>query len=135
MSQQRPGFVTLHLDQDRHISKNETELIKTIVAQGAIALQNARNFLEAKNGRDRLAAILNSIEEGILMVDIEGHVLLANEPIRELSGFSVEEFLETPIFELPDRVLATLGYNQAEITSIIKSLSRIQVSSFTKDQL
>jgi PAS domain S-box-containing protein len=126
MGHQRPGLVTLHLTPYRHITKNETELLKTIIAQGAIALQNARNFLEAKNGRDRLVAILNSIEEGILMVDIEGYVLLANEPIRVISGLTVEEFVETPIFELPDQVLKTLGYSQVEITSIINALSRMQ---------
>ncbi len=132
MSQQRPGFVTLHLAQSRHITRNEAELLKTIIAQGAIALQNARNFLDAKNGHDRLTAILNSIEEGILMIDTEGHVLLANEPIRVLSGTSVEEFLETPIFELPDQILETIGYNQPEIRSIINTISRLQAPSSPK---
>ncbi|MFC1996674.1 GAF domain-containing protein [Chloroflexota bacterium] len=127
MSQQSPGLVILHLDQNRHITKNETELLKMIVAQGAIALQNAHNFLEAKNGRDRLVTILNSIDEGILMIDTNGNVLLANEPIHVLSGLPVEEFLDAPIFELPDQVLETLGYNKAEITSIINTIHRLQV--------
>jgi PAS domain S-box-containing protein len=127
INQQQPGIIVIYLVQHRNISKNEAELIKTLLAQGTIALHNARNFVEAKNGRDRLAAILNSIEEGILMIDIEGHVLLANEPIRVLTGLSVEEILETPLFELPDQILKTLGYTQSEITSIISALNRTQL--------
>ncbi len=127
MAQQRPGLVVLHIAQHRHINPNETELLKTILAQGSIALQNAHNFLEAKNGHDRLAAIINSIEEGILMVDIEGHILLANEPIRMLTGLPLKDILETPIDELPDRVLKTLGYNQTEIKSILSTLRHSQV--------
>ena len=132
ISQQRPGLVVLHLQENRHINANEAELLQTILAQGSIALQNAHNFHEAKSSRDRLAAILNSIGEGILMVDVEGHVLLANEPIRKLSGVPIEEFLETPIFELSDPVLETLGYHQAEISSILSALNRMQVPTTPK---
>jgi PAS domain S-box-containing protein len=119
-------MVVLHFKEHRQLNKNEIELIKTIIAQGAIALQNARYFLEAKNGRDRLVAILNSIEEGILMIDLDGHVLLANDPIRLISGIKMNLFFDTPIFELPNQVLEKLGYRQAEIGSIINALSRLQ---------
>ena len=126
--QQPSKLVVLHLKQEQHITLNETELLKTILAQGSISLQNTHNFLEAKKGRDRLSAIINSIEEGILMVDIEGHILLANEPIRDLTGLPLNDLLETPIDKLPNRVLKSLGYNQKEIKSILRIHSHSQVS-------
>jgi len=127
MSEQRPGLVVLHLPEDRYINENQAELFQTILAQGSIALQNAYNFNEAKNSRDRLEAILNSIGEGILMVDIDGHILMTNNPIHQISGLSYDEFLETPIQESTDRALEALGYDRSEISSILKSLGRKQV--------
>ena len=62
------------------------------------------------------------------MVDIEGRVLLANEPIRELTGLSLKDLLETPIDKLPNRVLESLGYKQKEIKSILQTLGQSQVS-------
>ncbi len=124
MPQQPSGLVVLHLSQQHDIGPKEAELLRTILAQGSIALQNAHNFLEAKNGRDRLAAIINSIEEGILLLDIEGHILLANEPIRVLTGIPLEEIVQTPIGKLPDEVLEKLGYRNKEIRAVINSLSQ-----------
>jgi PAS domain S-box-containing protein len=132
INQQRPGFITLHFDKKNIIGENEAELIKTITAQGAISFLNARNFLEVKNVRDRLSAILNSIEEGILMIDIEGYVHIANEPIRELTGFASEEFLGKQIFELPNQLLETLGFNQAEINIIFQNLGKNQLVTAPK---
>jgi PAS domain S-box-containing protein len=127
MTRQRSGIIVLHLPQQRQINEDETNLLKAILAQGSIALQNAYYFHEATNGRDRLAAILNSIEEGILLIDIDGRVLLANEPIRILSGHPLEELINSLLFELPKEVLKKLGYTQPEIISLLEALGQTQV--------
>ncbi len=128
MPQRQPALVLLHLSPQQQIRANETELLKTILAQGSIALQNAHNFLEAKNGHDRLAAVINSIEEGILMVNTEGQVLVANDPIQELTGLPLAKLLETPILELPDNILNSLGYSQTEIGSILSAIGNSPMS-------
>jgi len=51
--QQPSKLVVLHLNQNHQITVNETELLKTILAQGSISLQNTHNYFEAKKGRDR----------------------------------------------------------------------------------
>jgi PAS domain S-box-containing protein len=135
INQQRPGFISLHLDKNNKISENEAELIKTIAAQGAISFLNARNFLEVKNVRDRLSAILNSIEEGILMIDIDGYVHIGNEPIQELTGFELEEFLGKQIFELSDQLLEALGFNRAEINIIFQNLGKNQILTAPKTMI
>jgi PAS domain S-box-containing protein len=132
IDQKRPGFITLHIDKNNKIGENEAELIKTISAQGAISFLNARNFLEVKNVRDRLSAILNSIEEGILMIDIEGYVHIVNEPIRELTGFALEEFLGKQIFELSNHLLKALGFDHAEINAIFQNLVKNQIVTAPK---
>ncbi|MFN2233362.1 MAG: GAF domain-containing protein [Anaerolineales bacterium] len=131
-NQQRPGFLTLHLDKNFKVSENETELIKTIAAQGAISFLNARNFFEVKNVRDRLSAILNSIEEGILMIDTEGYVHIANEPISELTGFATEKFLRRKIYELPNHLLEAIGFDQPEINVIFQNLNKNQIATSPK---
>jgi len=132
MTRRRPGFVILQLPTERVFDENEIILLKAIFAQGSIALQNAHYFQEATNGRDRLTAILNSIEEGILMVDIDGHVLLANEPIRILTGLPLERFLSSPLHELPEETLETIGYKQAEIKKLLEALKQKHIPLMPK---
>jgi K+-sensing histidine kinase KdpD len=132
MSHQHPGLVVLHLHTDQQIDEEEIKLLKAILAQGSIALQNAHYFQEATNGRDRLTAILNSIEEGILMVDIDGSVLLANEPVRTLLGLPLDKFFAIRLHDLPDEALRTLGYNQAEIRTLLEALRKKQVPASPK---
>ena len=127
-----PGLVILHLQKEHILDESETKLIQAILAQGSIAFQNAYYFQEATNGRDRLAAILNSIEEGILMVDIDGHVLLANEPLRMLTGLPLEKFPQNPLQELPDEVLTSIGFNQIEIKSLLETLHQKHIPIMPK---
>jgi PAS domain S-box-containing protein len=61
-----------------------------IVSQISAAVENTRLFREAERGRAKLAAVLGSTAEVILVIGKEGQVLLANPSARSAFGFDVE---------------------------------------------
>ncbi len=51
-----------------------------------MAEQLRRRLAEARNGQERLEAVLEGMVEGVLVLDRSGHVILANPRLRELFG-------------------------------------------------
>ena len=58
--------------------------VMQVGTQARIALENVRLFQNIETTRDRLQAILNSMREAILLVGPQGHIRLANPPVRNL---------------------------------------------------
>ncbi|MGC9468862.1 MAG: ATP-binding protein [Anaerolineae bacterium] len=58
--------------------------LSTLASQAAVLIENARLFQTAEGGRQRLAAILSSTRDAILVVDAEGHLLLTNPAAQRL---------------------------------------------------
>jgi PAS domain S-box-containing protein len=65
-----------------------------------VAIQNAHLFQQVADGRDRLAAILNSTTDGILMADMHGVVLTANPTAARLFEASDQELIGRTLDEL-----------------------------------
>jgi signal transduction histidine kinase len=58
--------------------------LTTLGSQAAVLIENARLFQTAEGGRQRLAAILSSTRDAILVVDGDGHLLLTNPAAQRL---------------------------------------------------
>lgn len=122
-SKQRLGLVLLHLPKDQQVSEEELQLLRAVVSQVAISLQNALLFSYVTQGRDRLAAIINSVGEGILMIDMTGRIVLVNELIQKITGLPRDGLLEQSLLSLSDNVLDTFGFTRTEAESIIQTLA------------
>ncbi len=80
------------------------EILTTIAAQAAVAIQNARLYAQTDETLARRVQELNSIlrttREGILLLDLNWRVLAANRALAELIGVTQLDFtqqtLETP---------------------------------------
>jgi PAS domain S-box-containing protein len=121
------GFIVMGISAERQILENEFDLMRTIVAQGSLVLQNARLFSDATNGRERLAAIINSVGEGIIMVNTLGQILLLNEPIRVFTGVPIDQLVQTFLTELPQSVLQVIGFSREEISTIQTELTNGEI--------
>jgi PAS domain S-box-containing protein len=117
-NQQRLGMALMHVPKEQVVHDEELQLLKTIVAQVSLSLQNALLFADVRHGRDRMAAVLNSVGEGILMMDTEGRIMLANEFILELTGLSRTEITNQRLCDLPEEALKALGYTFSEARSL-----------------
>jgi PAS domain S-box-containing protein len=96
------GVIELLNKHDASFTPDEAERLMRMAAFIGVAIENARLFQQVADGRDRLAAILNSTADGILMTDMHGVVLTANPMAaqlfesseRQLSGQSLDELLQ-----------------------------------------
>jgi NtrC-family two-component system sensor histidine kinase KinB len=90
-----------------------------ISSQAALALQNALYYADVRNGRDRLTAILNSVNEGILVIDDKGNVILANPGVTTISGIHSEQLVSNSLEDLPASSLERLGLNLNEVRDLL----------------
>jgi PAS domain S-box-containing protein len=116
--QQRLGMALIHIPKDQVVHDEELQLLRTIVAQVSLSLQNALLLADVRHGRDRMAAVLNSVGEGILMMDTAGRVMLANEFILTLTGLPRNAITNERLCDLPEEALKALGYSLEEAQSL-----------------
>lgn len=64
--------------------------LSTLAGQASILVQNARLFQAAEGGRRRLAAILSSTTDAILVIDGKSRILLTNPAARHLLRLNEE---------------------------------------------
>jgi len=74
-----------------------------------IALHNALLSSDITIGRDRLTTILNSVHDGLILVDADGKITLINEAVSVLTGLPQSEFIGRKLPELPPQVSGSLG--------------------------
>jgi PAS domain S-box-containing protein len=116
------GALELLNKRNGHFTEDDAERLMRMAAFIAVALENARLFQEVADGRDRLAAILNSTADGILMTDMHGRVLSANPtaaalfaaPERALLGRSLDELLQALHASARAVVTRTWGGDEAD---------------------
>jgi len=83
------GALWLGYDQPHTFSETEINFLATLAGQAAVSVANARLFEAAEQGRQRLAAILASTPDAVIVTDRGGRVLLLNpaaEAAFELAG-------------------------------------------------
>ncbi len=87
------GVLYVNSHRPHAYSTNEVRLVSALASQAAAAIATARLFEQVRQGRDRLAAILNSTREGIIMLDNSGRILMANSQIGVLFGVPAQSLL------------------------------------------
>ena len=117
------GALWIAYDQPHSFSDEEVRFLSTLASQAAMAAANARLFMTAEIGRQRLAAILASTPDPVLVTDQQNRLLLANPAAWRVLGLGVEWDEGQPIETvLSNEVLihlfqSTLGEKQSvEIT-------------------
>lgn len=91
LKQEAMYYGALYLGYDKPHVFNETEanFLTTLAGQAAVAIANARLFDAAEQGRQRLAAILASTPDAVIVTDRNDRVLLLNpaaEAAFDLTG-------------------------------------------------
>ena len=76
---------------------------RTKQLQGAVS-QNAMLLEQAQRQREAMEAILESMSDAIVIVDLNGHVLYANERLAELFDISLPQMLNAPEKDLREAI-------------------------------
>jgi PAS domain S-box-containing protein len=108
------GTLWTAYDEPHNFTEEEVRFIVTLGGQAALAAANARLFLTAEIGRQRLAAILASSPDPILVIDQRDHLLVANPAAWQALGLGMDIDEGKTIDELID---------QEDLLDLLRSLS------------
>jgi PAS domain S-box-containing protein len=87
--------------EPRRFKPTEIDLLSTLANQTAVLVENARLFQMAEGGRRRLAAILASTSDAVLVTDRDNHLLLLNPAAEQVLGLKASEVMDRDIGEVP----------------------------------
>lgn len=121
------GVITLESSLTSAFTSADEAFVSQMANQAAIALQNARLYSEIAQVRDRLAAVLDSVAEGILLVQPDGVVVLANKSAEMILEQSIGEMLGKRLDKLPTATLACLGYSSEEAESLVRQFGEARL--------
>ncbi len=108
------GVMWVAHDEAHVFSQDEKRFFETLAGQAALAASNARLFRHSEVERQRLAAILDSTPDPVLVTDHKNRLLLANPVARRVLDLGEDSLSGVPI----ERVL-----HQAELVSLLRSSS------------
>lgn len=91
------GVLWIGYNQVHTFTLEEVQFITTLGSHAALAAANARLFLSSETGRQRLAAILASSPDPILVTDQQDRLLLSNPAAWQVLGMNIETNEGKPI--------------------------------------
>ncbi len=94
------GTLWLGFEQSHQFSQEETRYLTTLASQAAIAVTNARLFLTSENSRQRMAAMLASSPDPVLMTDQQNRLIIANPAAIQLLGLEYQSGKILPVERL-----------------------------------
>lgn len=96
------GVIELLNKINGNFTEDDAERLTRMAAFIGVALENARLFQQVTSARDRLAAILNSTADGIMMVGMDNIVASANPMAAQLFESTEEALIGQPVNLLID---------------------------------
>jgi two-component system, NtrC family, sensor histidine kinase KinB len=129
------GLAVLQASGNTPIQPDDMQLLQAIVAQGTIALQNALLFTDVSNVRDRLAAVLNSVGEGILLLEHGGQIILANRSLEVLTDQSIADLVGKRLTDLTTQTLSSIGFSVSEVDRLVETLDGLQAPELQKTRV
>jgi signal transduction histidine kinase len=135
VKRQRLGMILVHAPRQQTFTDEELQLLHAMVAQISISLQNALLLQDMTSTRNRLSAVLNSVREGLLMLDSSGRLLLVNQPARALLGLNLDALIGTQLAALPSKMLAVLGFTPQEAEYLSRSFQQGHILTTPKSMI
>jgi two-component system phosphate regulon sensor histidine kinase PhoR len=87
------GSITLDVhDSGRRFDETDLDIARALAQRSALAVENSRHYAEAQQ-RARAARALETIADGVVLLDREGMVLLWNHAAETITGVSRAEIV------------------------------------------
>jgi PAS domain S-box-containing protein len=96
---QVPAVMWVGYGEVRQFDPSEIDLLSTLAGQTAVLVENARLFQATEGGRRRLAAILASTTDAVLVTDRDERILLANPAAGRAFGIEASEIVGQKVAE------------------------------------
>ena len=120
------GVITLESPEPNAFGDDDITFVTQLATQAAIAIDNARLFKRIAEGRDRLQVILDSMTEGVLLIDSGGEVALANPRMESLLGLRPATLVGRHVDELLQDTgsffAAPMGFTPGELRLLLADM-------------
>jgi PAS domain S-box-containing protein len=126
VNRQRLGMLVVCAAQAQVVQEEDLQLLHGMASQITISLQNALLFQSVTHGRDQLAAVLNSVIDGVMMLDRSGRILLVNQAIQKMMVLNAPALIGKFVADLPSAALRLIGYTPYEVETLAKSIEHGQ---------
>ncbi len=95
------GVLYLGYRQPHYFDQSERNLLHTLAGQATILVENAQLYAAAEGGRRRLATILASTSNAVVVTDQSDRVLYLNTAMEKAFGLSAAAAVGHPITSVP----------------------------------
>ncbi len=109
------GILWLGFRQPRNFTDDERNLVHTLAGQASVVVENARLYSNAEGGRRRLAAVLASTSDAVIVTDQTERILLVNPALEKIFKLKAAEIMGRAVADvIPNSDLVTaLTENEA----------------------
>lgn len=122
LGDQTLGVIETTCLQERHFDENAVRTAQTIASQAAIALENTELFRRISESHNRLTAVINSTREGMLMVNTQGGIVLANDHLKAFTGVPVDKAVGRNLLDEDLGLSLAMGYQENELFDFLSDL-------------
>jgi NtrC-family two-component system sensor histidine kinase KinB len=122
VGQRTLGLVELIRKDICSFDEEELRTAQSIAIQASIILENSELFQQISQSNNRLSAVLNSTREGMLMIDKDGKIAVANIQLEDLLDVDPDRIAGSNLSSLDDEITQRLGYRRKEIEELISSI-------------
>jgi PAS domain S-box-containing protein len=117
-----PSALLVYRPEPHRFSEREINLLTNFANHAAMAIENAtlyaRSDMRLKEQTRRLEAMIQSLQDGLILENLQGSVLYANRRISELVDLPLEEITGMSVSHLMERLLSrTVAINGKENTN------------------
>jgi PAS domain S-box-containing protein len=131
------GAIALESESLNAFSGEDVTFVSQLAVQASVAIRNAQLYKRAQRVRDRLEAILDASNDGLLMIDHKSRIVMTNSKMGEFWDFaradyrprSPDEFLADPLTALGEG----LGYREGELSELMVKSVRSPTTKFGTD--
>ncbi len=102
-----------HLFNDEH-----ARLLLTLASQTAVAIEKSMLYRKTLDDKMKIEAIINSLKDGIMVIDNQTNLILANPSIKEILGIGPQDF-GTPIESLFEKLTTPLLLKDQSLEDIL----------------
>jgi signal transduction histidine kinase len=104
-----PTCLLIYHTEVHKFTPNEMQLVTTFANQATMAIENAilyeRSDTRLQEQTHRLEALIQSMEDGLILGDLKGNVIYANRRFIELAEYFNEDIEEIPVKEVMASIL------------------------------
>lgn len=91
------GILWLAYRQAHPFDETEVSLLRTLASQASVLVENSRLFATAEGGRRRLAAVLASTSDAVIVTDQTERILLINPAMEDAFNLKAAEVMNRPV--------------------------------------